>query len=518
MNSFINGLKSQTNYGLTENGGIKYLTTKSDLLDMFAMGGAMRGRSEFDIQLMFKNAYNENPLYALRCLFYLRDIRSIGQGERRFFRICLKWLAQNYPKVAKNIISMIPYYGRWDDLYTLCGTELEDDIFKFIEKQLAIDIESKAPSLLAKWLKSEKASSQKSRILAKKTARALRLTNKQYRILLSSLRERIRVLERLMSENRWEEIEFDKLPSKAGFKYKNAFARHDVIKEKYKNFIRNENTKVNAKTLYPYECVDQAFSYTFTHGDALSVERDVINKYWDNLKDYFNGHSFNGIAVIDTSSSMMFGGNKNTRPIDVAISLGLYCAERNKGPFGNYYISFSNKPQLIRCDGIDFCDKVKRIYETNLVQNTNIEAVFDLLLDIICQKNVLPEDVPENIIIISDMEFDDAVNAEYNYWDYDGRQPSINSTKKVQTVMEQVENKWNAIGYQLPHIIYWNVDARHSNIPAIGNGYISYVSGFSPSTFEIIMSGKTGMELMYEALNSERYSQITKEIFEEDRN
>lgn len=501
MNSFMDGLKSQTNYGLTENCGIKHLTTKSDLLDMFAMGGAMRGRSEFDIQLMFKKAYEENPLYALRCLCYIRDARC-GQGERRFFRTALKWLVEEHPKVVKDIIELIPYYGRWDDLYTLCDTELEKDMFKFVEKQLTTDIISKTPSLLAKWLKSEKASSSNSKYLAKKTARALKLTNKEYRTILSGLRERIRIVERLMSENRWDEIEFDKIPSKAGLIYRNAFARHDLIKEKYENFIKDENTKVNAQTLYPYECVDKAFNYTLNQGNCITTERQVINKYWDNLKDYFEGQSFNGIAVIDTSSSMCSGGNKYVRPIDVAISLGLYCAERNKGPFANHYISFSSRPQLICCDGIDFCDKVRRIYETNLVENTNIEAVFDLLLE--ATKDANPEDIPQNIIIISDMEFDEAVGDNW----YINNNFSISSAKDVQTVMEQVEAKWNEAGFRLPHIIYWNVDARHNNIPAIGNGYISYVSGFSPSTFKIIMSGKTGEELMYEVLNSERYSQI----------
>lgn len=511
MNSFIEGLKSQTNYGLTENGGVKYVTTKSDLLDMFALGGAMRSRSNFDIQLMFKNAFEENPLYALKCLFYMRDMRSIGQGERRFFRVAYKWLAVEHPQIAKNVMRMVPYYGRWDDLYTLCGTDIEKDMFAFIEEQLALDVDSKTPSLLAKWLKSEKASNSQSRYLAKKTARALNLTNRQYRILLSRLRERIKVVERLMSEDRWDEIEFDKLPSKAGFNYRNAFARHDLIKEKYEKFIKDENTKVNAHTLYPYECVDRAFNYTYVQGDANTTERQVINKYWDHLKDYFDGKSFNGIAVIDTSGSMYSGGNKYIRPIDVAISLGLYCAERNKGAFANRYISFSETPQLIECKGIDFCDKVKRIYETNLVANTNIEAVFDLLLNTIRYKNVLREDIPQNIIIISDMEFDMAVSDPWFYGTHRKKQKSIKSQSDVQTVMEQVEAKWNAMGYKLPHIIYWNVDARHNNIPAIGNGYISYVSGFSPSAFDIIMSGKTGMELMYEALDNKRYSQINED-------
>ena len=256
-NTFLNSLKKETNYTLTQNCAITHKSTLNDLYDMFALGAAMRNRSNEDILLMWRKAYEYDPVYALKCLFYIRDVRG-GQGERRFFRICIKDLANRDPNAMKRNLKYIPEFGRYDDLYALVGTSLEDEMFSLIKKQLALDLQCNTPSLLAKWLKSENTSSKNSRYLANKTRVYLNMTHKEYRKVLSTLRERINVLERLMSANRWDEIEFDKIPSKAGLVYRNAFARRDILKEKYRKFALDDSTKVNAKTLYPYECVAEA--------------------------------------------------------------------------------------------------------------------------------------------------------------------------------------------------------------------------------------------------------------------
>jgi hypothetical protein len=346
---------------------------------------------------------------------------------------------------------------------------------------------------LAKWLKSENASSYETRRLGNITRKYLGMSHRQYRKTLSILRERINIVERLMSAGLWDLIEFDKIPSKAGLIYKNAFARRDILKEKFIAFAKDKTTKVNAKTLYPYECVQEAYK---EHYKSLNdAERLMANKRWDNLADYFNGANFNALAVVDTSSSMTWQGP--VYPIDVAISLGLYCAEKAKGPFHGHYISFSREARLIRTEGVDFVDKVRRIRDTNLCQNTNIESVFSLLLDTAIMNNCKQEDLPENIVIISDMEFDTATGYRYD-------------TRTAQTLMEGIADKWNRFGYKMPHLVYWNVQARQNNIPHdIGCGYVSYVSGFSPSIFETIMTGKTGYDLMMEKLNSERYAPIS---------
>ena len=506
MNAFIDGLKNETNYTYTENGALTHKSTMDGLLDLFALGGAYRSRSDEDCILLFKKAYDENPVYALKCLFYLRDVRG-GQGERRFFRTCMKWLASYDKAAAERNLKYVSEFGRWDDLYAFEGTKLEKQAFEVIKKQLALDVQCKTPSLLAKWLKSENTSSQRSRYLGNKTRQYLGMTHKQYRKTLSVLRERINVLERLMSAGKWDEIEFDKIPSKAGLIYKNAFARRDIIKAKYEAFAKDETKKVNAKTLYPYEVVKEAYeltsSYSWHRGSVAldDTNRLMINKYWDNLADYFNGASLNALAVVDTSGSMTWGGN-TVRPIDVAISLGLYCAEKAKGPFHGHYVSFSSRPQLIETAGVDFCDKVRRIYETNLCENTNIEATFDLLLDTAIKNRVSQEDLPKSIVIISDMEFDSARRTTYNYYER-----SYRDTSRT-TLMEGIAKKWAANGYQMPNLVFWNVDARQDNIPMKVQDGISFVSGFSPVLFEQIMQGKTAYDLMMDKLDSERYAVI----------
>ena len=372
MNTFMNGLSNSSNFTFTENGALTHKTTKSDLLDMFAMGAAYRTRSDSDVILMFRKAFAENPVYALKCLFYIRDVRG-GQGERRFFRVAMHDLAtQDTDAVIRNI-QYIPEFGRWDDLYALIDTPAEKAALNLIKDQLSLDVQCKTPSLLAKWLKSENTSSKESVRLANITRKHLGMTHKQYRKTLSILRERINVLERLMSAGKWDEIEFDKIPSKAGMKYKNAFARHDIERMKadkdvqsYADFAKDTTKKVNAKALYPYECVAEAFKamrgsmYGYRSNVAMDdTNRLMVNKYWDNLADYFNGASFNGMAIVDTSGSMC--GSSADAPINVAISLGLYCAEKAKGPFANHFITFSSNPTFVKVEGVDFCDKVVRM-------------------------------------------------------------------------------------------------------------------------------------------------------------
>ena len=479
MNNFLNGMKSATNYTYTENGALTHKTTMDGLMDLFAMGAAYRTRTDEDCILLFKNAFDENPTYALKCLFYIRDIRG-GQGERRFFRVITKWLASYAPEAMRRNLIHVPEFGRWDDLFAFVGTSLALDALDIVKHQLALDVQCKTPSLLAKWMPSENTSSVKTRTLATKVRKYLGMTSKQYRKTLSVLRARINVLERLMSEGRWDEIEFDKIPSKAGLKYKNAFARHDIERMKknpevksYEDFAKDTTTKVNAKALYPYEVVDKAIEamkcggYYYSRSAAVPMDdtnRLMVNKYWENLTDYFNEKSFNGLAVVDTSGSMTWSGGA-AAPINVAISLGLYCAEKAKGPFAGHYVSFSSRPQLIECAGVDFCDKVQRIYRTNLCENTNIEATFDMLLNTAIQNHCNQDDLPQNIIVISDMEFDGGTG-------YQSRNP--------QTLMENIRDKWARAGYRMPHLIYWNVQARQNNIPEnMGCGLVSYVSGYS---------------------------------------
>lgn len=514
MNNFMTGLINATNYTHTENGAVTHKSTTSDLLDLFGMGGAYRTRSDEDVIVLFENAYRENPVYALKCLFYLRDVRG-GQGERRFFRVAMRHMVKTDIDAVRRNLEYIPEFGRWDDLYVFVDTALEDEAFNFMKRQLALDIECKTPSLLAKWLKSENTSSKESRELGDKTRQHFNMTHKQYRKTLSVLRERINIVERLMSENRWDEIEFDKIPSRAGMIYKNAFAKHDIERAKagattYEDFAKDDTTKVNAKALYPYECVSEAMKIMgYSWGSYSShsrvpmddTKRLMVNKYWDNLADYINGATFNGMAIVDTSGSMC--GSDASAPINVAISLGMYCAEKAQGPFAGHFINFSDTPSLIRVEGADFCDKVARMSDADWGGSTNVEAAFDLMLNTALRSHCKQSEIPQNLIVISDMEFNSCVTSnnysKNRYW---------GGTGLDETLFEKIEAKWNSYGYKMPHLIFWNVQARQNNIPMKDNGHVSYVSGMSPVLYEQILSGKTGYDLMMDKLNSERYACI----------
>ena len=488
MNTFMNGLIDETNVGLTENGAIKRNTTKSAVLDMFALCGAYRRRSEEDCILAFKNAYEENPMLALKCLFYLRDCRG-GQGERRFFRVCFRWLADNHPDAAERNLINISEYGRWDDLiYSTVGTKLERKALVIVAKQLTLDMGCKTPSLLAKWLPSENASSKETKRVANIVRTGLGMQHKEYRKTLSVLRTRINIVEKLMSENKWDEIEFDKIPSKAGLIYKNAFARRDIIAKKYEEFAKDETKTVNASTLYPYDVAHKAFEGY--HLSADSAERLMIQKYWDALPNYYGDNEENGLAIVDTSGSM------SGQPLEAAVSLGAYIAEKAYGPFAGHFITFSHRPELIQFEGIDIVDKFNRARRADWEMNTDLKAVFDMLLKVAKQKQTKAEDMPQRLYIFSDMEFDRCLSLGYD-----------TTEGKVNTLLESIAKEWAAEGYELPPVVFWNLNACTQNIPALG-GRFSYVSGLSPVMIETILSGKDGYDLMLAKLMSKRYDAV----------
>jgi hypothetical protein len=305
-----------------------------------------------------------------------------------------------------------------------------------------------------------------------------------------------------MSQNRWSEIEFDKIPSKAGLIYKNAFARHDVERAEakamtYAEFAKSKDTKVNAKTLNPVEIANQIF-HTWRPSET---ERLMWDKYWEGLKDYYNGREERGIAVVDVSGSM------SGQPLNAAVSMGAYIAERGRGPFANHFITFSGAPELVKFEGVDIYDKFSRAARADWGMNTNIEATFDLLLDTAIENHCTQSEIPETLYIFSDMEFDDCVTTGKVVRSHWGSSAEHLTLDKADTLFEATAKKWATHGYKLPRVIFWNLDCRHENIPAIGDGF-SYVSGFSLACMESILSGKDGYDLMMDVLNHEAYSVI----------
>lgn len=481
--TLLKELKKATNYTYTENGGLTHKSTLNKCYDLFAFGGASRGKGEEDILDMFYDALREDKLLAMKLLFYIRDVRG-GLGERRTFRIILKSLANSHPYLIEKNIDLISFYGRYDDLLVLFDTKCEDKMIDLIAKTLIDDCRTNQPTLLAKWLPSENASSSDSRRLARKLAKKLSLTNREYRKTLSSIRNKIKIVENLLSEKKYNEIEFDKLPSKAGLKYRDAFLRHEELCTRYVEFIDNKNSKINAKTLYPYDIIRNVWNCE-TH------ERKVLDKYWKNLPDYFDGKPCSILPVIDNSGSMTWNLNGGVIPIDIAVSLGIYCAERNLGDFHNHYISFSRTPKLVEIKGNNIVEKTLSAVKNVLYENTNIEAVFDLILKTLKKSDLSKECLPKHIVIISDMEFDEGTRCNDSV-----------------TLMERIRKEWAKEGYTMPNLVYWNVCSRKNNISDLGADNITYVSGCTPMIFKSIMSGKNGMDLMLDTLNSDRYSSI----------
>ena len=487
----INVMKSMLNEKITENGAAAYSSSMNAVLDLFAFGASYRERSDEEVVKLFREALYQDISLAMKCLFWIRDVRG-GAGERRFFRVCMNWLARTNPEVARRNLTRVSEYGRFDDLYTFVDTPLEKEAMTLLVNQLQEDLNSDFPSLAGKWAKSCNASSLKSRRLGELTRSYMGVSAKQYRKILSTLRERLNVLERFMSGKEWDEIDFSKIPSCAGLRYSHCFSTREELKERYREFMSNRSVKVNASVLYPYECTVKA---SRVYNKSLNdPERMAVNTYWANLPDYIGDNDAgNFMCVCDTSGSMTWS-SKNPLPIDVATSLAMYFAERAKGPFHNHYISFSSHPQLIEIEGFDFVDKVQRIREKNLCENTNLKAVFDMLLKL-AKRGVPAEDFVKKLFIISDMEIDGATR-------------EVDDENEFKSLMERIRENWEReTKIPFPQLYYWNVNARNDTILDMGPN-VSYISGASPSILKQVLGGKTGWELCLETLNSERYATI----------
>jgi hypothetical protein len=308
-----------------------------------------------------------------------------------------------------------------------------------------------------------------------------------------------------MSQNRWDEIDFSHLPSRAGLIYRKAFERRDMIQQKYREFAKDTSTKVNAGKLYPYDVVREAqkvmhcddyWSYGSREPRLDDNQRLMVNKYWDNLRNVFPaGEDFNAMVVCDTSSSMLHGASNTATPMQVAVSLAMYAAERANGPFKNHYISFSRNARLVEVVGADFCDKVSRIVRSNVCENTNLESVFDLVLNTAMQYRLSRNAMPKTLVVVSDMEVD--------------RSAGISNNKE--TFMESMRRKWaQKCGnrYEFPDIVFYNVSARNDTFIDDPQSGITFCSGCSPTLFTQIVTGKTGYDLMMDKLNSERFKDI----------
>lgn len=494
LESMENVLNEEYNNSVTENGALGYRTTGTALLDFNFKVSSYRNMPDRAILTDFEKVLYEDKLIAMKFLFFIRD-REEGLGERRIFRVIIKHLAHTEPELIKALCPIIAEYGRWDDILELFETPLENEVLTLIEKQIEEDSENyknnKPVSLLAKWLPSINASSEKQKARAKKIIKAWGASEKQYRQVLAALRKYIDVTERKMCANNWSEIKYENVPSRANLNYNAAFLRHDEERRRaFLGKVEKGEAKIHAGKLYPHDIVHK---YITVGWDANVKPLDTaLEQLWKALPQK---EIANTLVVADGSGSMTSTiGKTNVTALDVANALAIYFAEHNKGEFNNTYITFSENPQIVRFKETDSLhDKIAKALAHDEVSYTNIEAVFDLILGTAISNNMAQEEMPKNILIISDMEFNTAVYG-----------------RPDEKLFKTIEKRYARAGYKIPKVVFWNVCSRTGTIPMKKNDLgVALVSGFSTNIAEMVMNDKLDpLEILLDKLNTNRYEKI----------
>lgn len=489
MPNFAKAIENEQKWTRTENGAVALNTTGHAVLDLFSTIGALRETTDTRIETLVSEAFAENPLLTMKCLFYARDIRE-GLGERKTFRTAMKFLANHHPSAVRANINLFGEYGRYDDLYCLMDTPVENDMWSYVKNQLTTDMKNamagKPVSLLAKWLKTADASSKKTRALGIYTAKKVGLSVYLYKRVVRKLRKYIDILESKMCAQEWDKIDYSTVPSRASMLYKNAFTKHD--EERYKEFLYNVNSgkeKINASTLYPYDLIERYCTSSWWSYGWKDEEDATVEALWKNLPNYVQPGT-NAIVMADTSGSM------TGRPLNSALGLAIYFAEHNIGAYHNLWMTFSNRPAWQRLKGETLCQKLNNLNMSGWSMNTDLEQAFNLVLNTALANGVAPEEMPKSIIVISDMEIDVCGNKKWTFYD-------------------QMREKFAYFGYEIPQIIFWNVNSRHDVFHADSTRKgVVLCSGQSTTTFKNLINsiGMTPVEYMKSVLNAPRYEVV----------
>lgn len=461
----------------TDNGMKAYAGTGNEVLNFFSSVGGRRGQGNTPL---FSSALQDNTDLAIRALLWSRDVRG-GAGERQTFRDCLNYLAKKDLELCKAVIKKTPEVGRWDDLLCLFGTVAEAHALE----QIAQGIKSQN-GLCAKWMPRKGAHAEKIR-------NYLGYSPKQYRKTLVTLTQ---VVEQKMCAKQFDQIELKHVPSLASIRYRNAFTKH--IPQKVAQFAKQVETgevKVNASAVYPHQITKQLLG-CFTQNEQV-----ILEGQWNNLPNYVPEDS-SALAIVDVSGSMNCpaGGNSSVTCRDVAVGLGLYLASKNTGAFKDLFLTFSATPEFIKAKGT-LKNKVDQTYRAPWGYNTNLEAAFMQILKVAKDGNVSEKDMPKTLIIFSDMQFDAANNGAHGSKVYNP------------TARKLVKMLYKEAGYEVPNIVFWNLNDRENKAARADDVGAALVSGFSPSLIKPILAGDfdyfnkfTPMNLMKEVLNSDRYN------------
>lgn len=479
---FANEMRKEYQTAFTENGALALNTTGDARLDLFGTIGSLRKADENRIITLFAEAYKIDPLFAIKIAFYARDIRE-GLGERNTFRVLLKYMAEYHPKDLRPNLDLIGVFGRYDDLYCLIGTDLEEEMWKCMKQQLEEDLknlsEGKAISLLAKWIKTADSKSAETRKLGILTAQKLGYSVYNFKRIVRSMRKHIGVVEGLISTDQWDKVQYSAVPSRAMMIYRKSFLKHDA--NRFQEFIKHAldgESHINSSTLYPYDIVEKSL---YKHEDS-----QVLEAQWRQLPNYVE-EGTNAIVMADVSRSM------SGRPLATAIGLAIYFAERNKGAYQDMFMTFSSIPEIVILRGETLHQKISCINKANWNMNTDLASAFARVLNIAVKNHVPKSEMVKSIIVVSDMEIDRTGNNDWTFY-------------------EEMKRRFEEKGYDIPNIIFWNVESRHDvfHTDKKRKG-VQLCSGQTVTTFKQIMAciGSSPMEMMEWVINSDRYACIT---------
>ena len=510
--NFTDALNDTTNnISYTENGMQGYKSVDNPYLDFLYKVSSFRGKSEEELNKIafdFINSLGESELrkYLLKFILYIRDPRN-GLGERTLGRALLAVLFkyfdfENKEDIFTWVVNRLYDYSRWDDYVSLVQDfyltefgcqENKDEVphiqqlvlslKKTLEEDLKnIEINASA-TLLAKWMPSINTSSDTARNLAKFFTNHFEWSEKQYRQTLSKLRKYLKVTERQMSLQEWNEIDYEKVPSLANLRYKDAFLKHDKERrEEYLNKLAKGEAKINSAVNFPHDIVHKYISCKELWNFSLQKYDEALEQLWKNLKEV-PGLKDTLVVRDDSGSMTCYIGKTNITSLEVATALGIYCADHCSDAYKNKIISFSKNPKYLDfSDKVSLHDKLDYLYKHSEFANTNIRKVFQLILKTATDNNLKQEDLPKQILIISDMEFDEGADF-------------------VGNPIEESQKEFEKYGYKVPKLIFWNVNSRTNVIPIKTNELGVYLlSGFSPNVLNILADG---LDNQFEALIKE---------------
>lgn len=471
MNSFVSSAVSNARApraAFTANGAVTLSTSGQSHLDLFNIIGSARN-AQNDVVRLFSIAYGDDKHLALRTALWARDVRG-GAGERQAFRNIVAHLINSDPNIVEKMIPHVAEFGRWDDMIETIPTS--SYLFEIAGNALRKAIEG-GNGLAAKW-------TPRKGDVAVALRNLWNMSPKQYRKFLVN---NTKVVETLMCQQNWDAIEFDKLPSLAGLRYQAAFGKKATARyEAYKAKLVKGEVKINSSTLFPHNIVSNVRMHT---GDQV-----VLDAQWATLPNYLGDKAGNVLVMSDVSGSMGCGIGGSVQAMDVSIALGLYTSERLRGPFKDLVLTFSESPMFHKVTGNGITERVRNLGSANWGMSTDIQAAFKLVLRTAIQNRVPQSDMPETIVIVSDMEF----NACGHNTNYTG-----------------MRGQYEAAGYKLPNLVFWNVNGRMGNNPVSAHtSDACMVSGFSPALLETVLTGKDfdPLSIMLDVVMKERYDVV----------